>query len=570
MSFPPHKDLSAMPSGNRTSRLTTEGAGRAPNRAMLRAVGFLDDDFNRPMIGVANLFSDITPCNAHLDRLARKAVEGIRAGGGVPQLFGAPTASDGIMMGHQGMRYSLVSREVIADSIEVVAGGMNHDGVLAVGGCDKNMPGCVMAMARLNVPSVFVYGGSILPGIGPDGGDIDIVSIFEAVGRHQAGSLDATGVHKIECEACPGAGSCGGMYTANTMSSAIEALGMSLTYDASFPAVTSAKERETFQAGQAVVRLIEKGIKPRDIITRKSLENAYTLVLALGGSTNAVLHLMAIAREAEVEWTLADFDRLGDKVPHLADLKPGGRYVMNDLHRVGGTPSVLRALLDAGLLHGDCITVTGQTIAENLNDIESVYKHKQDVVRPIERPLHKTGHLVVLKGSLAPEGAVAKVAGLLTTRITGPAKVFENEEACFAAIQQRDIKPGDVVVIRNEGPVGGPGMREMLSVTAALSGQGLGDKIGLITDGRFSGGTHGLVVGHVAPEAVVGGPIGLLRNGDKITIDAEKKSLSVALDDGEMAKRKSAWKAPAPRVTRGVLAKYARCVRSASEGATTS
>src|SRR5262245_22144953 len=360
----------------RKSLTTTGGMGRAPNRAMLRAVGFHDDDFNRPMIGVANLFSDITPCNAHLDRLARKAVEGIRAGGGVGQLFGAPTATDGIMMGHQGMRYSLVSREVIADSLEVVAGGMNHDGLLAVGGCDKNMPGCLMAMARLNIPSIFVYGGSILPGVVPGEpgvsatGDVDIVSIFEAVGRFQAGKLSEAGVHNIECEACPGAGSCGGMYTANTMSSAIEAMGMSLPYDASYPAVSSAKERETFLAGKHLVKLIEKGIKPRDIITRKSLENAYTFVLALGGSTNAVLHLMAIAREAEVPWTLADFDRLGDKVPDLADLKPSGKYVMFDLHKAGGTPAVLRALLDAGLLHGDCITVTGQTLKDNHKNID--------------------------------------------------------------------------------------------------------------------------------------------------------------------------------------------------------
>src|SRR4051812_19273103 len=401
-----------MATGERTSLTTTGGPGRAPNRAMLRAVGFDDDDFNRPVIGVASLFSEITPCNAHLDRLARKGGEGIRAGGGVPQVFGPPTASDGIMMGHRGMRYSLVSREVIADSIEVVAGGMNHDGVLAFGGCDKNMPACVMAMARLNVPSVFVYGGSILPGIGPDGSDIDIVSIFEAVGRHQAGKLDAEGVHAIECEACPGAGSCGGMYTANTMSSAIEAMGMSLPYDASYPAVTAAKEREAFQAGQAVVKLIEKNIRPRDLITRKSLENAYTFVLALGGSTNAVLHLMAIAREAEVEWTLADFDRLGAKVPHLADLKPGGKYVMNDLHQVGGTPAVLRALLDAGLLHRHCMTVTGQTLAENLQDVPSIYAHHQDVVLPLDKPMHPTGHIVILHGNLAPEGAVAKVAGL--------------------------------------------------------------------------------------------------------------------------------------------------------------
>src|SRR5947209_957385 len=372
----------------RTSLTTTGGPGRAPNRAMLRAVGFHDDDFDRPMIGVANLFSDITPCNAHLDRLARKGCEGIRAAGGVPQVFGAPSASDGIMMGHQGMRYSLVSREVIADSLEIVAGGMNHDGLLALGGCDKNMPGCVMAMARLNIPSVFVYGGSILPGTGADGGDIDIVSIFEAVGQFQAGKLDAQGVHRVECEACPGAGSCGGMYTANTMSSAIEAMGMSLPYDASNPAVSAAKERESFQAGQALVRLVEKNLKPRDIITRKSLENAYTFVLALGGSTNAVLHLMAIAREADVSWTLADFDRLGDKVPDLADLKPSGKYVMYDLHKVGGTPAVLRALLDAGWLHGDCMTVTGKSIAENLKDVPSVYARKQDVVKPMDAPMH--------------------------------------------------------------------------------------------------------------------------------------------------------------------------------------
>src|SRR5476651_2775413 len=370
----------------RRSLTTTEGMGRAPNRAMLRAVGFMDDDFNRPMIAVANLHSDITPCNAHLDRLARKGLEGIRAGGGVGQVFGAPTASDGIMMGHQGMRYSLVSREVIADCIEVVAGGMNHDGVLAIGGCDKNMPGCLMGMARLNVPSIFVYGGSILPGTGEAGNDIDIVSIFEAVGQYQSGKLDEKGVHNVECEACPGAGSCGGMYTANTMSSAIEAMGMSLPYDASYPAVSAAKDREAFLAGKYLVQLIEQGIKPRDIITRKSLENAYTIVLALGGSTNAVLHLMAIAREAEVPWTLADFDRLGDKVPDLADLKPSGRFVMFDLHKAGGTPAVLKALLEAGMLHGDCITVTGKTLAENLQKIPSIYAKPQPVIAPLDKP----------------------------------------------------------------------------------------------------------------------------------------------------------------------------------------
>lgn len=555
---------------NLRSRMTTAGPGRAPNRAMLRAVGFLDDDFSKPMVGVASLFSDITPCNSHLDRLARKGVEGIRAAGGVPQIFGAPTASDGIMMGHQGMRYSLVSREVIADSIEVVCGGMNHDGLLAFGGCDKNMPGCVMAMARLNIPSVFVYGGSILPGTAENGADLDIVSIFEAVGQFQAGKLDEKGVYKIESEACPGAGACGGMYTANTMSSAIEALGLSLPYGASNPGVSAHKERESYMAGKALVNLIEKNIRPRDLITRKSLENAYTLVLALGGSTNAVLHLMAIAHEAEVEWTLSDFDRLGAKVPHLADLKPGGRYVMHDLHKAGGTPAVLKALLDAGFLHGDCMTCTGKTIAENLKDITSIYKRKQNVVLPLDKPMHATGHIVVLHGNLAPEGAVAKVAGLKKRSITGPAKVFDGEEACFDAIQKRKIQAGDVVVIRGEGPVGGPGMREMLAVTAALVGQGLGDSVGLITDGRFSGGTHGLVVGHVAPEAWVGGPIALLKDGDSVTIEADGKQLSVALSEAEWAKRRGAWVKPEPREKRGVLAKYARTAKSASLGAVTS
>lgn len=553
----------------RRSLLTTEGMGRAPNRAMLRAVGFHDDDFSRAMIGVASLYSDITPCNAHLDRLARKAIEGIRAGGGVGQVFGAPTATDGIMMGHQGMRYSLVSREVIADSIEVVSGGMNHDGLVAIGGCDKNMPGCMMAIARLNIPSIFVYGGSILPGVGPHGNDIDIVSIFEAVGQYQANKLDEKGVHQIECEACPGAGSCGGMYTANTMSSAIEAMGFSLPYGASNPAVSAAKERETFLAGKMLPRLVEMGLKPRDILTRQALENAYTFVLALGGSTNAVLHLMAIAREANVPWTLADFDRLGDKVPDLADLKPSGKYVMFDLHKAGGTPAVLRALLDAGLLHGDCMTVTGKTLKENLAGVDSIYKREQPVIKPIDKPMHERGHIVILKGNLAPEGAVAKVSGLKKRKITGPAKVFDGEEACFAAIQTRQIVPGDVVIVRGEGPVGGPGMREMLSVTAALSGQGLGEQIGLITDGRFSGGTRGLVVGHVAPEAWVGGPLAFLKNGDMVTIDADKKELSVALSEADLAKRKAGWKQQPPRESRGVLAKYAKTVHSASEGAIT-
>ena len=555
---------------NRKSLTTTGGPGRAPNRAMLRAVGFQDEDFDKPMVGVASLYSDITPCNSHLDRLARKAIEGIRSAGGVPQIFGAPTVSDGISMGHMGMRYSLVSREVIADCLETVSGAMNHDGLLAIGGCDKNMPGCLMALARLNVPGIFVYGGSILPGKGPDGEDVDIVSIFEAVGKFQAGTIDEKKLHKIECESCPSAGSCGGMYTANTMSSAIEAMGMSLPYDASYPAISASKEREAYQAGKALIGLVNANIRPRDIITRKSLENAYTFVLALGGSTNAVLHLMAIAREAEVEWTLDDFDRLGANVPHLADLKPGGKYVMYDLHQAGGTPPVLKALLDAGFLHGDCMTVTGKTLAENLQDVPSVYAKKQKVILPIDKPMHPTGHIVILKGNLSPEGSVAKVAGLKERAITGPAKVFDGEEACFQAIQAQKIVAGDVVIIRGEGPVGGPGMREMLSVTGALMGQGLGELVGLITDGRFSGGTHGLVVGHVAPEAWTGGLIAFVRDGDSITIDADKKLLSLNVPEAEIAKRKANWTKPALRVQRGVLAKFARLVSSASEGAVTS
>ncbi len=553
----------------RKSLTTTSGPNRAPNRAMLRGVGFQDEDFAKPMVGVASLFSEITPCNSHLDRLARKGIEGIRTAGGVPQIFGAPTVSDGISMGHMGMRYSLVSREVIADCLETVAGAMNHDGLLAFGGCDKNMPGCLMAMARLNVPSVFVYGGSILPGIGPDGETVDIVSIFEAVGKFQAGQIDEKKLHKIECESCPSAGSCGGMYTANTMSSAIEAMGMSLPYDSSYPAISAAKERESFQAGIALIRCVEANIRPRDIITRKSLENAYTLVLALGGSTNAVLHLMAIAREAEVVWTLDDFDRIGAKVPHLADLKPGGRFVMFDLYKVGGVPAVLKALLDRGMLHGDCLTVTGLTLAENLKDIPSVYAKPQVVVKSFEQPMYDRGHIVIVKGNLAPDGAVAKVAGLKQHSITGPAKVFDGEEACFQAIQSRKVVHGDILVIRGEGPVGGPGMREMLSITGALMGQGLGETVGLITDGRFSGGTHGLVVGHVCPEAWVGGPIGLLENGDTITIDADAKLLTWHVEPTEQAKRQAAWTKPPVRVARGVLAKYAKLVSSASEGAVT-
>lgn len=556
---------------NERSKTTTDGISRAPNRGMLRAVGFLDDDFTRPMVGISNLQSDITPCNVHLDRLVNKSLEGVRAAGGVPQRFGAPTATDGIMMGHQGMRFSLVSREVIADCIEVVGRGMNHDGMLTIGGCDKNMPGCLMALARMNIPGLFVYGGSIMPGIGPDGNDVDIVSIFETVGQYQADKVDEDMVHAVECAACPGAGSCGGMYTANTMSSAIEAMGMALPYDASYPAVTAAKERLAFLAGKYLIQLIEQNLCPRDIINRKSLENAVRTVIALGGSTNAVLHLMAIAHEAEVDWSLEDFDRLGETTPHLADLKPSGRYVMNDVHRLGGTPAVMRALLDAGMLHGDCITVTGKTIAENLEGIKSIYDYEgQDLFMPLDKPKSKKGHLAILKGNLAPEGAVAKLSGLKVKHITGPARVFDCEEDAYEACLQRKIKEGDVVVIRGEGPVGGPGMREMLAVTASLVGQGLGASVGLLTDGRFSGGTHGLVVGHVAPEAWVGGPIALVNEGDTITIDGEKKELTVHITDEEMEKRRAAWTKPEIREKRGVLNKYAKTVNSASLGATTS
>ena len=554
---------------NPRSRITTGGMQRSPNRAMLRAVGFHDDDFTKPMVGVASLWSEVTPCNAHLHILADKVTQGIRTANAVPQRFGVPTATDGILMGHKGMRYSLVSREVIADAIETCAGGMNHDGLVAVGGCDKNMPGCVMAMVRLNIPSVFVYGGSILPGMTAEGEEVDIVSIFEAVGKNQAGKLDDAGVLAVENEACPGAGSCGGMYTANTMSSAIEAMGLSLPYDASLPAVSAAKEREAFLAGKALINLIEKDIKPRDILTRKALENAYTLVIALGGSTNAVLHFMAIAREAELAWDYRDFDRIAAKTPWIADMKPGGRYAMHELHKVGGTPAVLKALLEAGFLHGDCMTVTGQTLAENLKHVRSVYGRAQTVVKPLDKPLFPTGHIVILRGNLAPEGAVAKIAGLKKISITGPARVFDGEEAAFKAISAQQIKAGDVLVLRGEGPKGAPGMPEMLSVTAALVGQGLGESVGLITDGRFSGGTHGLVVGHVAPEAYAGGPIGLLQEGDIVTIDAPAKTLSVALSDAELAARKAAWKQPALKVTKGVLAKYAMLVGSAAQGATT-
>ena len=547
--------------------MTTGGDNRAANRAMLRAVGFTDEDFEKPMVGIASLWAEVTPCNSHLDKLAEKVKEGVRVAGGIAQIYGTITVSDGIAMGHEGMRYSLPSREVIADSIELVSNAMRYDGVVAVGGCDKNMPGCLMALCRLDVPSIFVYGGSIMPGT-CDGLDVDIVSVFEAVGKFNSGKISREEFIRVEQNACPGAGSCGGMYTANTMSTAIEALGMSLPGSASMPAVSARKVNDSFEVGKALMELIKKNITPKQILTKNSFENAIVTVMALGGSTNAILHLIAIAKEIGVDLKLEDFNRVGKRSPHLADLKPGGKYAMYDLDRVGGVHGVMKYLLEQGLLHGDCLTVTGKTLAENLKEVLPLAKG-QTIVRDIKNPLFPTGPLVVLKGNLAPEGAVAKISGLKKIDITGPAKVYDSEDDCFAAIMKDEIKAGDVIVIRYEGPRGGPGMREMLAVTAALVGKGLGEEVGLLTDGRFSGGTHGLVVGHVSPEAFDGGPIALLKNGDQVTIDSRTQILKVDLSDTELAKRKSEWKQPEPRFKSGVLAKYAKLVQSATNGAIT-
>ncbi|MFO7311566.1 MAG: dihydroxy-acid dehydratase [Bacillota bacterium] len=549
------------------SIVISEGETRAPNRAMLRAVGFTDEDFKKPMVGVASTWSEVTPCNIHIDELARRAKASIKAAGGAPLIFNTITVSDGISMGTEGMRYSLPSREVIADSIETVVQAERLDAVLAIGGCDKNMPGCMIAIARLGLPAVFLYGGTIRPGRWKDQ-DIDIVSAFEAVGRYNRGDIDREELHAIECRACPGPGSCGGMYTANTMAAAIEAMGMSIPGSSSNPAESPLKLQDAEASGRALMHLLERGIYPKDIMTKEAFENAITIVMALGGSTNAFLHLLAIAHHIGVDLDYDDFERIRKRVPHIGDLKPGGRYVFQDLHEVGGVPAVMKELLDAGLLHGDCLTVTGKTLAENLAEWPRL-KPGQDVVRPLSDPLRPTGPLVVLRGNLAPEGAVAKIAGLKVTRITGPARVFDSEEEATKALLNDEIKPGDVVVIRYEGPKGGPGMREMLSVTAIVVGKGLGESIGLVTDGRFSGGTHGLVVGHVAPEAQVGGPIALIQDGDIITIDSEKGELSVALSDEELARRAAQWQAPPPRYTRGVLAKYAKLVSSAAKGAVT-
>ncbi|CCQ91075.1 Dihydroxy-acid dehydratase [Nitrospina gracilis 3/211] len=553
---------------NPRSRTITQGDRRAPNRAMLRAVGFKDEDFEKPIVGIANGQSNITPCNAGLGKLADIASAEIYNNGGMAQMFGTITISDGISMGTEGMKCSLVSREVIADSIETVCRGSSMDGVLAIGGCDKNMPGAMIAMARLNIPAVFVYGGTIKPGHLGDQ-DLTVVSAFEAVGKFSAGTIDQDELTDIEKNACPGFGSCGGMFTANTMSSAFEAMGMSLPYSSTMSNEDKEKENSTRESGIALMNLIRNNILPRDIITRKSLENAITVVMAVGGSTNAVLHLLAIAHSAGIGLSIDDFETIRKRVPLFCDLKPSGRYVTVDLHRSGGIPQVMKLLLNAGLLHGDCMTCTGKTIAENLKDVPDQPAANQDVILPLDQPKAKEGHLVILKGNLAPEGAVAKVSGIKTHVLTGPARVFESEEECLDAIIENKIKEGDIIVIRYEGPKGGPGMREMLAPTSAIVGKGLGDKVGLITDGRFSGGTFGLVVGHIAPEAQEGGPIALVREGDSITLDVDRNLIEVSLSSEEMQARRAEWKAPPIKYQTGVLAKYAKLVASSSKGAVT-
>lgn len=550
------------------SSAVTAGVERTPNRAMLRAVGFGDADFGKPIVGIANAFSTITPCNAGLDRLARRAESAVRQAGAMPQLFGVVTVSDGISMGTEGMKFSLVSREVIADSIETACAAQSMDGVLAIGGCDKNMPGAMMAIARLDIPAVFVYGGTIKPGHWA-GRDLTVVSAFEAVGEYGAGRIGPAELLEIERHACPGSGSCGGMYTANTMSSVFEAMGMSLPYSSTMAAEDPEKEASAARSAEVLVAAIAAGRRPRQILTRQAFENGIAVVMALGGSTNAVLHLLAIAHAAEVPLGLDDFEAIRGRVPVLADLKPFGRFVATDLHRAGGVPQVMRMLLDRGLLHGDALTVTGETIAETLRHVPPAPRPDQEVIRPWDRPVYPTGHIAILRGNLAPEGAVAKIAGVTTPRLTGPARVFDSEETCLRAILERRIRPGDVVVIRYEGPKGGPGMREMLAPTSALVGAGLGDSVGLVTDGRFSGGTHGLVVGHVAPEAAVGGPLALVEEGDRITIDAERRLLRLEVPDETLAERRARWRPLPPRYTRGVLHKYARQVSSASLGAVT-
>ena len=548
------------------SKELTHDPQRAPARAMLMAMGITQEDMNKPFVAIANLASDVTPCNVHLDRFAEAAKDGIRQSDGVPFEFGTITVSDGISMGTEGMKASLVSREVIADSIELVTFGERMDGLITVAGCDKNMPGCMMAIARLNVPSIFIYGGSIMPGQ-YNGRDVNIQDVFEAVGAYAKGDMTLDELTDLECRACPGEGSCAGLFTANTMSSAIEAMGMSLPGDASIPAIDPRKLGEARDAGRTLIRLLEEDLRPRDILTKQAFENAITVAVSMGGSTNVVLHLLAIAREAEVDLTLEDFDRISRNTPYIADMKPAGRYVMADLSRYGGIALVMKRLLSAGLLHGDAITVTGKTIAENIQATETV--EDQPVVVTIDKPRSPTGGLAILRGNLAPEGAVIKVAGHQERVYEGPARVFDQEQAAFQAIQRREIKSGDIVVIRYEGPKGGPGMREMLAVTGALVGQGLGDDVALLTDGRFSGATHGPMVGHVAPEAAVGGPIALLNEGDIITLDIPGRQLNVKLTEEEFTDRRARWQPLPPNYTTGALAKYAKLVSSAAEGAVT-
>ncbi|MFG6448088.1 dihydroxy-acid dehydratase [Roseateles sp. BYS180W] len=550
---------------NRRSRNITEGVARAPNRSMYYGMGYQESDFGKPMIGVANGHSTITPCNSGLQRLADAAVIALKETGANPQLFGTPTISDGMAMGTEGMKYSLVSREVIADCVETCVGGQWMDGVMVIGGCDKNMPGGLMGMLRANVPAVYIYGGTILPGK-YKGQDLNIVSVFEAVGQFSAGKMSEEDFCEIERRAIPGSGSCGGMYTANTMSSSFEALGVSLPYSSTMANVEDEVLGNVREAAQALVEAVKRDLKPRDIVTREAIENAVAVILATGGSTNAVLHYLAIAHAAGVAWSIDDFERMRKKVPVLCDLKPSGRFLAIDLHRAGGIPAVMKELLAHGLIHGDCMTITGKTVAENLAEVPAL-RADQDVIRPVTNPLYAQGHLAILKGNIAPEGCVAKITGLKNPVITGPARVFDDEQSALAAIMNGKIKAGDVMVLRYLGPKGGPGMPEMLAPTGALIGQGLGESVGLITDGRFSGGTWGMVVGHVAPEAYEGGTIALVHEGDRISIDAHQLLLQLHVDDEVLAQRRAAWVRPAPRYTRGVLAKFAKNAASASLGA---
>ncbi|MGH8728615.1 MAG: dihydroxy-acid dehydratase [Burkholderiales bacterium] len=553
---------------NPRSKVVTEGVARSPNRAMFYAMGYRDEDFDKPMVGVANAHSTITPCNSGLNVLAERAERELKNAGAMPQVFGTITVSDAVSMGTEGMKYSLVSREVIADSIETSVMAEWMDGVLVIGGCDKNMPGAMIAIARMNVPAIFVYGGTIKPGH-YNGKDLTIISAFEAVGEYNAGKLSQSDFKEIERRACPGSGSCGGMYTANTMSTSIEAAGLSLPGSSTMANEDAEKADSAAESARMLVNAIKKQILPRQILTREAIENAITVVMATGGSTNAVLHWLAIAHAAQVEWKLDDFERIRARVPVLCDLKPSGRYVATDLHRAGGLPRVMKMLLNHGLIHGECLTITGKTVAENLASVPDSPDKNQDVIRQWDSPLYPHGHLAILRGNLAPEGCVAKITGLKRPAITGPARVFDSEEAAMEAIMNDRIRAGDVLVIRYEGPKGGPGMREMLSPTSAIIGKGLGDKVGFITDGRFSGGTWGMVVGHVAPEAAEGGAIALVHEGDSISIDADKRLLRLNVSDSELARRRAQWRPPAQRYTRGVLAKYAKLVSSASRGAVT-